>query len=77
VPDCSGCYTESGVYGGQTAYERCDGIYWVWRDAFAWVVSLNKGEGWTPNWESPEQPGVEGDYTPQVGAEGTATVALA
>lgn len=75
-PDATGIYTENGTYGGQPAYERTDGAYWIWFDGLLfWYVSDGKNSI-VSAWESAES-SLAGDYSAYGGGStGTATVAL-
>jgi len=77
VPDCSGCYAEAGSYEGQTAYNRCDGAYWIWYNGMGYIISNAKGQETTNFWEHIPGPLPAGDYAPLGGAEGTPNVAPA
>lgn len=73
-PDATGYFFAAGTYGGQPAFQRQDGAYWIYyigEPLFAWYISTTKGHfenTWKRDWP------VAGEYAPQGTNTGTATV---
>lgn len=74
-PDATGSYLEYGDYNGKRYQRRLDGSYFIWWDnVSAWKISAILGVVGASHWLRID-PNIEGDYTPQGTATGTATVA--
>jgi len=74
VPDCRGCYENFGLYGGEYYYRRCDGEFFIWNDEWYWYLGPTLGDWGVNHWQGVQFAPVTGDYQPQTGAEGIATV---
>jgi hypothetical protein len=73
-PDCTGGYTEDGLWHGQPVYRQIDGPWWNWLDlgGVNRHVSLVPGEYGAAYWNKGGS-GVTGLYDPAAGASGEAT----
>lgn len=63
------------MHEGNPAYSRCDGAFWLWRDMTHNFISAILGDDVNPHWDHFAVNGPPGNYNPQNGAEGIATVA--
>jgi len=68
----NGEYSQNGTYNGQAAYERSDGMFWIWwNGAGQWVLSEVEGMPGSGYWQSAS---LVGQYSAQGTATGTASV---
>lgn len=75
TPDATGGYNQNGTYGGQPAYERSDGAYWITTGAFGfWYIGVTQGGGGSSGYWF-NTTGKLGTYTAQPTFAGTPTVA--
>lgn len=85
-PDATGWYRQNGTFGGNPAYERLGGGWWIRYDGLLpWYWRICEGAvlaDATPRWtagssyQNPVAAPNEGSYSAMAGATGTATVAL-
>lgn len=76
TPDATGNYWTAGIHEGKPYYKRLDEEWFLWYDGtINWFISKTVGEFGTSWWYKefyPETP--VGDYEPNGGATGIATV---
>jgi len=73
-PDATGIYVEDGTYGGEAAYTKVGGGWFIWAGAGTWHISDELGNTGSAEWTNDSS---LGDYAPYglSDATGTATVA--
>ncbi len=82
TPDCTGEYFYAGDYGGIPSYERQDHAYFLWGTFrpppmnFLLIISTTLTPPTDPWWAKAGSANFNGDYQPQLGATGIATVSL-
>lgn len=75
TPDVTGIYYKAGLYQGNVYYRDSSSSWFIWWYGY-WYINQNVGseEGVT-RWLR-DDPNITGEYSPQFGASGTATVSL-
>ncbi len=82
TPDCTGDYFYAGDYGGMPSYKRQDSAYSLWGTFrpppifFLLLISTTLTPPTDPWWAKGLSPNFLGNYGPQLGAIGIATVSL-
>ena len=75
-PDATGLYDTTGSLNDHGYGQRQTNPWFIWYNSAAdiWVISENLGSPMPAYWIRPAADGIEGQYTPQASASGTATV---
>lgn len=74
TPDATGNYNYAIQINGKSAYMRDDAAWWIaWDNIDSWLISQAPGLPALPRWKRTD-PNIEGNYEPDGGAIGIATV---
>lgn len=74
IPDATGMFDYDGELNGKASFRRPDGLWFLWWHPIGmWLINAIKGVIGGLKWEH-AFPDIKGEYLPNVGAAGIATV---